>query len=512
MARSRTLGINVIDLFAGPGGLGEGFASFANEVGRRPFCIRMSVEKEASAHATLTLRAFLRQFLEKGFPPEYEAYRGGEISREALYAAWPREAVSAYAETLERPVELGRDNTLIRRRLRKILAETESDPWVVIGGPPCQAYSLVGRSRNRGKRGYRPENDERNFLYREYLGILARVQPEVFVMENVRGILSARVHGERIFGRILEDLEHPGEAVHATGARGLEYRIHSFVVDKPPTELEWEDYLIRAEQFGVPQSRHRVILLGIRSDIELQPRVLERSDAVDVRDVIAGLPSIRSRISRGGDSPGAWEYAIRECVRECRGCVSADVYHVMIEKERELDGELPIKASDYPWVEPTLGGGIPSRLRAWLAGQSNRLDGHVARSHMPSDLARYFFAACWAAARDGISPRSDEYPAFLAPDHANWESGKFADRFRVQAWNRPSSTITSHIAKDGHYFIHPDPAQCRSLTPREAARLQTFPDDYHFEGGRTRQYQQIGNAVPPWLARQIAEIVYGILG
>ena len=132
------------------------------------------------------------------------------------------------------------------------------------------------------------------------------------------------------------------------------------------------------------------------------------------------------------------------------------------------------------------------------------LPNHVTRSHMPDDLARYLFAAVFAATY-GHSPTARTFPEHLAPNHRNWTSGKFSDRFRVQVAHEPSRTITSHIAKDGHYYIHPDPSQCRALTVREAARLQTFPDNYLVRGNRTQQYVQVGNAVPPYLAHQIAE-------
>ena len=133
---------------------------------------------------------------------------------------------------------------------------------------------------------------------------------------------------------------------------------------------------------------------------------------------------------------------------------------------------------------------------------------------MSSDLQRYLFCACFANVnwrRTIPSPSKKDFPEELAPNHKSWETGKFADRFRVQFKHKPSSTITSHINRDGHYFIHYDPTQCRSLSVREAARLQTFPDNYFFEGNQTQQFVQVGNAVPPYLARKIALIVFNII-
>jgi DNA (cytosine-5)-methyltransferase 1 len=181
-----------------------------------------------------------------------------------------------------------------------------------------------------------------------------------------------------------------------------------------------------------------------------------------------------------------------------------------VEKLAKNDPGMGQEVTDY--VPP--GEGNP--LDEWLHrdGQSV-LTNHVSRTHMAGDLHRYLY--CSAFAKSELkSPSLKDFPEWLLPNHKNVErarsGGLFADRFRVQVADRPATTITSHIGKDGHYFIHYDPSQCRSLTVREAARIQSFPDDYHFEGPRTQQYTQVGNAVPPFLAHQIADAVWKLLG
>lgn len=160
------------------------------------------------------------------------------------------------------------------------------------------------------------------------------------------------------------------------------------------------------------------------------------------------------------------------------------------------------------------------KLSGWYRGKlggSKALEGHAARTVRTVDIERYMFAAAFAQVK-GRSPRLEEMPRCLWPNHANLDDidgdsrPAFNDRFYVQAWGKPSSTVTAHIAKSGHHFIHPDTRQHRSLTLREAARLQTFPDDFVFMGTKTAQFRQVGNAVPPLLAQQIAQVVAKTLG
>lgn len=510
--------IPVIDLFAGPGGLGEGFSSIVDGNGERRFALRVSIEKDSVAHRTLSLRALFRAFRKGAAPDCYYDYVRGDISREDLFShpSVPEEARIAATEA--KNAELGKTpHEEIDGWIEKAL--DGAGEWVLIGGPPCQAYSLAGRSRRAKEDTAVFESDKRHFLYTEYLRIIRRFGPSVFVMENVKGILSSTHSGSPIFDRILADLTSPGD--------GLEYRIRSFVVkgDNPSPQ----DFVIEAERFGVPQNRHRVILFGIRSDLaDATPSlashperfILEASPKpVGVKVALSGLPPLRSRLSREPDSHDAWLSALKTATRGLKGWrnpIRMSLEEAMNRAWRKASAHSSTGSRFEPRQVVT-DSSMPTELRSWF--HDPRLMGvlqHETRSHMRPDLHRYLFASCYAATYMS-SPKLGQFPPSLLPDHGNAtpeqvaEHVPFADRFRVQLARHPSTTVVAHIAKDGHYYIHPDPSQCRSLTVREAARLQTFPDNYFFEGNRTEQYTQIGNAVPPWLARKIAEIVLDFL-
>lgn len=506
--------ILVIDLFAGPGGLGEGFSACSTEDGKLAFKIGISVEKDPAAHKTLTTRALFRKLITNNQArQDYYEYVMGKITREDLFRKYPKEARLAQEETLHSPQTLGEDNEIIHKRIKE-LVESHNGFKIVIGGPPCQAYSLAGRSRNAGNKDYRAEEDHRHFLYKEYLEVLSIAKPEVFVMENVRGILSAKVNNKLIFPQILDDLKQPSIATGTTNMRG--YKIYSLVVNSKspenPDYQNYSDFLIRAEEYGIPQARHRVILLGVRDDIKKIPDILvkTKNENNTVKNLISDLPRLRSGLSKHQDTDERWMMIVSNYLDQLSQYFEKQGKAEAFSKlNLNLSKELKRNCSMNNGTKDIL---MPNFLRNWIEDKDlNAVLNHETRGHIETDLLRYAFCAIYSMLYDGISPKSRDFPAELAPQHANWSTGKHADRFRVQSANKFSTTITSHISKDGHYFIHYDPTQCRSLTVREAARLQTFPDNYYFEGNRTQQYVQVGNAVPPFLAKQIAEIVFNLL-
>ena len=508
----------IVDLFAGPGGLAEGFSSVRKD-GVRPFRVVLSVEKEDSAFETLRLRSFVRQFDGRP-PPDYYRFLNGEIPEPDWMSAYPAEWKYACLETVK--LELGSPKGIaeIDIRLRQI-SNRFGRNVILIGGPPCQAYSLVGRARNRGTEGYEASRDHRHFLYREYIRILQQLMPAAFVMENVKGLLSSSVNGERVFDQVLDDLGRVGggsyKLIPLTPRFGP---VFSSGAGHPPAY----DFVVKAEDHGVPQSRHRVIIVGVRADIArnldglVDAALIPKSDrAVTVQDVLKGMPRLRSGLSSGEDDEDLWKAKSSQIMRQVAKMPTGLAAREN-EAFRKRAGHIASALAKTGRIKRRSGGNYsgvgarcPADLKRWLVDAKLKcFPNNETRGHMLADLGRYFFASLYGRVA-GVSPKAKDFPRELAPDHRNWETGKFADRFRVQLWRQPSTTITSHISKDGHYFIHPDPIQCRSLTVREAARLQTFPDNYLFKGNRTEQYVQVGNAVPPFLARKIAGALLGLL-
>lgn len=536
------MAIPIIDLFAGPGGMGEGFSSLPHD----RFRLSVSIEKDPQAHQTLRLRSAFRELSRQDMPAFvwrewYDIV--GSTSWHHVFAALAscsseviREAC-AFADKEAWNLEMAQDNRVeviegIRERLKFAGYSKRPKQCVVIGGPPCQAYSVVGRSRNKGKAGYKPEEDHRHFLYKEYLNVLKEFEPVVFVMENVKGILTSKVDGTDIFGAVLSDLRNPSLAL--TGLPGKGYRLIALSSERSmPDQAAAHEFILRAEDHGVPQTRHRVIILGVRDDYHLpseEPLVLERKDPVSVRDAIWDLPSIRSALSNRSKGL-AWHAAFQgELIEHAVAQLGrSDNPHDRVIAEhmkgfsRSAEVIAPKETGSERWftsLQPSPGQGkLPRQVRkyrGWIKDRTGMpfVANHETRTHRADDLVRYLFVAQFGQADE--SPRLKDFPRALLPQHKNIDpddpaSAIFKDRFRVQVANKPATTITSHIAKDGHYFIHYDPKQCRSLTVREAARLQSFPDNYIFLGNRTSQYTQVGNAVPPLLARQIAEVVDKVL-
>lgn len=464
--------IPVVDLFAGPGGLGEGFSRVEDG---KAFRIIISIEKDPYAIGTLRLRAFYRAWMRshRKVPPAYLDLLASD-NAEAKQAALAELAkLPEWAEAHEEAchLELGKDNLRIHSLIKDRLGKTKN--WVLIGGPPCQAYSLAGRSRMQNHDGLKA--DHRHFLYKEYLDIIQEFEPAIFVMENVKGLNTAKVAGKPILPAILKDLR-------AAGEKG--YELHSLETEEDALPgIGNDDFLIRAENHGVPQTRHRVIIIGVRKDLRLKPEALEKRKLVTVEQAIDDLPALEG-LDSGEERK---KYTLRQ------------------------KGQPFVRVSGSRKCLPPFLSNFMSPMAFEL---NDILLNHQARSHMSQDLKRYEW---WAteAKRTGKSPTlHDNVPPGLLPKHQNVHDDSpmvFADRFKVQLADKPSGTVTSHISKDGHYYIHYDPAQARSFSVREAARIQTFPDDYFFMGNRTQQYHQVGNAVPPYLAYQIGKRVWAAL-
>lgn len=399
--------LRYIDLFAGAGGLSEGF----HEQGYEPVA---HVEYDKAACYTLKTRIAYHYLAKSGNLEIYYSYLKGEIKREQLYNAIPKELLNTVINA-----EIGKYNSLIFDSIDKILRGKKVD--VIIGGPPCQAYSVVGRAPLKHK-----ENDERTKLYVQYGRFLKKYQPKLFVFENVPGMLSA-ANGQ-YFSNLKSYYKRLG--------------------------YELEARLLNAYDFGVIQNRQRIIIIGWQKELNFSYPEFSQEKIRHFRDTIfSDLPSIHA-----GETKRVQSYKN--------------------------------ETNDYLFQ---------SKIRNGL----DIVTQHITRPHNVKDLEIYKLAI-------NKLENGERLKNNLIPEHLRTQKNvtDFLDRFKVVG--EEPHTMIAHIAKDGHHFIHPDVKQLRSISVREAARIQSFPDNYYFEGikedqPRTAAYKQIGNAVPPLMAKKIAD-------
>lgn len=402
-----------IDLFAGAGGLSEGFV----RAGFEPIA---HVEMMPDACKTLLTRGFYYDLIKTQSGWDfYNSYLTGVITQEQFYASLPeaiKESVICKKMSHESLPEIFKT---IDKRCRNMRVKKVD---VIIGGPPCQAYSLVGRARkNMGE-------DPRNWLYLLYIEFLKKYKPKIFVFENVQGIKTAGG------GSFIEDIRR--------------------LVDEIGYKMDIR--LLKAQEYGVLQNRKREIIIGLRKDDQVSPidfpypkPLFQTHSEYEVADLLSDLPSLKPGESNNSYNGPATRYLTRFGIR----------------KENDI------------------------------------LTWHLTRPIREFDRNIYRFVIDFYE-ENGRCPKYTEIPAKLRT-HRNQKA--FLDRFKiVPAHAHYAQTMVAHISKDGHYYIHPDKRQARSLSVREAARIQSFPDDFYFEGSRTSVLTQIGNAVPPLLAYQIA--------
>lgn len=401
--------MKAIDLFAGAGGLSEGFR-------RVGFNIIAHVEKDFTASLTLRTREAYYYLKDNNRMDIYIKYLSGEINRQKLYKNIPEKILN---KVINKEIS-DETNDEIFNKIDKLL--DGDDVRIIVGGPPCQAYSIAGRSRDPN----RMENDPRNYLYKQYLKYIEKYRPEIFVFENVSGLLSAK--NGVIFKNIQDDM------------RALGYKI---------------DYkLLNSKDFGVLQSRKRIILIGWRDDLDfIYPNFNVTKNEYTIKDLFSDLPKINA-----GD-----KIDFQKIQANTNACL----------KELHINSNF------------------------------NYITQHVARPNNEQDLEIYKLCVnTWNKEKRQL--KYNELPEKLI-SHNNKKI--FLDRFKVVPLEGICHTIVSHISKDGHYYIHPDVNQNRSITVREAARIQSFPDDYYFESSRTAAFKQIGNAVPPLMAEVIAKSI-----
>jgi DNA (cytosine-5)-methyltransferase 1 len=401
--------MNIIDLFAGAGGLSEGFRLAG-------YNIVAHIEMDKSACTTLRTREAYYYLKSSNKLKLYLDYLEKKINRKQLYEQIPSKVLNSVIESEISNKTFSSITSIIDERMKSI---GNNNIDLIIGGPPCQAYSYAGISRDPN----RMKDDPRNYLYRYYIRFLKKYKPKFFIFENVKGILTAK--NGTIFKNLQRNLLKAGYKI--------DYRI------------------LNAKDFGVSQNRERVILIGWKKNYTYTyPEFNIIKNPISIKQLFNDLPPLAA----GESIDGLKKYKKR-----------AKIANSFI------------------------------RSHEW-----NILTQHITRSNNENDLLIYRMVVdTWNKEKRIL--KYNELPHELQT-HKNTES--FLDRFKLVRFEDISHTVVAHISKDGHYYIHPDANQNRSISVREAARIQSFPDDFYFEDSRTAAFKQIGNAVPPLMAYHIA--------
>ena len=398
----------VIDLFAGAGGLSEGFV----QAGFVPIA---HVEMDKDACNTLRTRCCFHYLRANNQLDVYYKYLKGEITRETLYASVPAEVTNAVinVEISDKTINDTFDKIKLLAKGRKI--------DMIIGGPPCQAYSLLGRHRKA------MENDPRTLLYLQYGKFLKEFTPKGFVFENVPGLLSAKK------GKHFQNLQ--------TYFDELGYKVHF--------------KMLNASDYGVLQERHRIIIVGWQKNNDKgYPDIKKSSTDAVINDILGDLPLLKA-----GEIEMVSSYK---------------------KENNSYLRESGIRADDEIFVTQ-----------------------NITRPVNANDAAIYAYAIkLWDSKQ--VRVKYTDLPIELRTQK---NENSFLDRFKVVNGNGNAHTVVAHLAKDGHYYIHPSLSVCRSVSVREAARMQSFPDNFFFEGSRSAMFKQIGNAVPVLMAKKIAESI-----
>lgn len=403
-----------IDLFSGAGGLSEGFIN----AGFTPIA---HVEIDKKACETLETRLVYHKLKAQNKIENYYNYIFEKMTREEFLKDFSDSELSD--SVLNIPIG-GDNNKTIFQKIDKLAKGKKID--LIVGGPPCQAYSLVGRARDKDGM----KNDPRNFLYKEYAKFLKKYEPKVFVFENVMGLITAEK------GSYFKNMQ--------TYFKRIGYEL---------------DYTIqKSEHFGVLQKRRRIILIGWQKGTDFKyPEFEKVKEQFTLSQILSDL-----KILKPGELKNVTKYA-----------KPTTEYLEKFEIRNGVDF----------------------------------VTQHVARPHIERDLNIYKIAINkWLKKAERL-----KYPDLPSELKTHKNESSFVDRYKVVDINGLSHTMVAHIAKDGHHYIYPDKKQVRSISVREAARIQSFPDDFFFEGGRTAAFRQIGNAVPPLMANAIAKSIKNLL-